>query len=81
MKVKPGKDTAEEIAVVDEVAPAEGAAPEVRIPPGCKPLTNVRLDFMESVTVKSLVSKRAKTEVFPLILVRQAAGAVRTSWL
>ena len=50
MKVKPGKDTAEEIAVVNEVGSAEGTAPEIRIPPGCKPLTTVRLDFLESVT-------------------------------
>ena len=39
-------------------ASAEEAA-EIRIPPGSKLLITVRLDFLESVTVKSSVSKRS----------------------
>ena len=78
VKIKPGKDTAEETAVVKKVGPAEGGSPEIRIPPRGKTLIIVRLDFLESVTIKSPVSKKAKTEVFPLILVCQATGVVRT---
>ena len=46
--------------------------------PGNKPFTMTCLDFMDSVTVKAMVNKRAKTEVYPLLLVCQDTGAVHT---
>ena len=42
------------------------------------PFTTNCLDFMDSVTVKAMLNKRAKTEVYPLLLVCQDTEAVHT---
>ena len=55
-----------------------GGLPEERTLPGSKPFAATCLEFMDSVTVKAMVNKRAKTEVYPLILVCQDTGAVYT---